>query len=212
MSQINQSAQRPTSTEPAPARAQAAASARAAPPVQARQQFDAAMQRAQTPDDERRPEPRRPAHAPADPRKPRDTDTEARDALGALGTLNPFAGLQQGPLPAGMVAGAEALVGATPQQVPLPPSHAGLSAESLPGQNIGGTRQFNLSLPGEQAAALSLRMTQTGASHWQLRLSADAATRQQLGPHVERLRDRLRQRQGQGQHTADFELEDDGGA
>ena len=43
-----------------------------------------------------------------------------------------------------------------------------------------------------------------------LDLGADATTRQQLAPHVERLRDRLRQRQGR--HSADFELEDEGGA
>ena len=86
-------------------------------------------------------------------------------------------------------------------------NQAGLSAESMPGQTISGARQYNLNLAGEQAA-LHLRMTQASATHWQLRLSADAATRQQLGPHVERLRERLRERQ-QGQHTADFDLEDD---
>ncbi len=42
----------------------------------------------------------------------------------------------------------------------------------------------------------------------QARHAFDAAL--QLAPHVERLRDRLRQRQGR--HSADFELEDEGGA
>ena len=108
------------------------------------------------------------------------------------------------------VGAAEALAGAAPQQLPLPASHTGLSAQSLPGQaTIGGPRQFNLSLPAD-AATMSLRLIQAGATHWQLRLGADATTRQQLAPHVERLRDRLRQRQGR--HSADFELEDEGGA
>ena len=58
-------------------------------------------------------------------------------------------------------------------------------------------------------SALTLRMTQASPTHWHLRLGADAATRQQLSPHVERLRERLRQRQNGGGHTADFDLEDD---
>ena len=65
MSQLNPSTSRPANpSEPSNgARAAASASTRAAPPVQARQQFDAAMQRAQD-FDEDRPEPRRPSDAP----------------------------------------------------------------------------------------------------------------------------------------------------
>ena len=212
MSQLNPSTSRPANpSEPSNgARAAASASTRAAPPVQARQQFDAAMQRAQD-FDEDRPEPRRPSDAPTSTRKPRNGDTESdpRDALGALGTLNPFANLQSGQLVPGAIAGAEGLLGNAAAQVPVPASHTGLSAESLPSHAMGGARQYNLNLAGENAAAMTLRMTQAGASHWQLRLSADSTTRQQLGPHVDRLRDRLRERQGQGQHTADFDLEYD---
>jgi hypothetical protein len=214
MSQVHQPATaRPVAAGEAPsaARAVTAASARATPPVQARQQFDAALQRAQDFDDEpRRAEPRQEATVPTGAPLPRraDAETESRESFEPLGPLHPFASQHTGALPA--VAGAEALLGAAPTQLPMQPSMAGLSAESLPGQAIGGTRQYSLALPGDaSAAALTLRMTQAGATHWQLRLGADATTRQQLGPHVERLRDRLRQRQGQ--HTADFDLEDSGG-
>ena len=216
MSQVNQASTRPGNPEPEPiCRAPAGASARAAPPVQARHAFDAALQRAaHEPGDEPHPhdaDARAPQGAAAT-RKPRRADGEAEpgDAFGPLNPLNPFAGLPAGHLPAGAAAGAEALAGAAPQPMPLPASHTGLSAQSLPGQAaIGGPRQFNLSLPAD-AATMSLRLIQAGATHWQLRLGADATTRQQLAPHVERLRDRLRQRQGR--HSADFELEDEGGA
>ena len=211
MSQVNQPSPAPAGSEASHTCRAPAASARAAPPVQTRQQFDVALERAQEGDDEPGPEPRQPAQGAADARRPRsaDPDTEQHDGFGALVPLNPFAGLSPGTLPAGAVAGADALPGAAPTQVPLPPSPAGLGAQSQPGQTIGGARQYSLNLPGDpNAAALSLRLTQASPTHWQLRLSADAATRQQLAPHVERLRDRLRQRQGR--HSADFELEDDG--
>ena len=213
MSQVDQPATRPAPTDAshscrAPS---SAASARAAPPVQARQQFDAALQRAHERDDEPRPEPRGAPRGPADTRPPRrvDTESEPRDPFGPVAPLAPFAGLQHG-LPPAALAGADALLGGAPLQVPVSPSHAGFGAEAQAGQTIGGARQYSLNLPGDQsAAALSLRLTQAGPQHWHLRLGADAATRQQLAPHVERLRDRLRQRQGS--HTADFELDDEAG-
>lgn len=209
MSQVNQPTTRPAESAETSARTSATASARAAPPVQARQQFDAALDRAQHFEEER-PEPRQRTDRPSEVRKPRDTETEAdhHDAFGALSPLNPFANLQTAQLVPGTVAGAEGLMGGAHAQIPVPTSQAGLSAESLSNHAIGGTRQYNLNLAGEQAA-MTLRMTQASANHWQLRLAADATTRQQLGPHVDRLRDRLRERQGQGQHTADFDLEDD---
>lgn len=206
MSQVDQPSSRPTNQSETCVRPSASVTASATPPVQARQQFDAALQRAQDYDEDR-PDPR-PTSGPSQARKPRDNDddTEVRDAFGALGPLNPFANLQNGLQP-GAVPGAQAMMGGAATPMPTPGNQAGLSAESMPGQTIGGARQYNLNLAGEQAA-LHLRMTQASATHWQLRLSADAATRQQLGPHVERLRERLRERQ-QGQHTADFDLEDD---
>lgn len=211
MSQAHSTSTRPTSTEHS-AICRAPASARAAPPAQTRHAFDAALQRAaayEQPDDEHRP-PSADTRAPqasAGTRKPRhaDNETEPDDALGTLLPPHPFAGQTTGQTPAGTATGV--LAGAAPQHMPLPAGHTGLSAESLPGQTaIGGTRQLQLSLPTD-AAALNLRLTQAHPTHWQLRLRTDTATRQQLAPHVERLRDRLRERQGQ--HTADFDLEDD---
>ena len=213
MSQINQPSTRSSSPSESSqgARPVSAVTLRAPPPVEARQQFDAAMQRAQ--DDDDRTEPKRPTGNAGETRKPRgdDNDVDPRDTLGALGALTPFTHLPNGQLVPGAVAGGEALLGGAAAQIPVPTSRAGLGAETLAGQTIGGTRQFSMNIVAEQAA-LTLRMTQAGPAHWHLRLATDAATRQQLAPHVERLRDRLRERQGQGQHTADFDLEDDGTA
>ena len=218
MSQVNHPSPAPASSEashtcraPAPA----ATSARAAPPVQARQQFDAALERAQDFDDEPPgAEIRQPAQGSTAARRPHGTDNDAdpeqRDAFGLPGPIHPL-GLPAGPLPAGAVAVADALPGAAPMQVPVSPSPAGLGAQSQPGQTIGGARQYSLSLPGEPNAAalsLSLSLTQASPTHWPLPLPPAAPPRQQLAPHVERLRDRLRQ----GRHSADFELEDDAGA
>ena len=214
MSQVNQQPPARPASEPdaSPLCRAPAASSRAAASSQARYDFNAALHRAQDQDDDPpRPDPHA-TPAPARPiaRDPRDTGADHEPQHDPF-ALNPFVALTGGPLPAATLAGAEALAGALPTQLPVPQTQTGLSAQSLHGHAIGGTRQFNLGLPPtDQSAALSLRLTQAGATHWQLRLSADAATRQQLAPHVERLRDRLRQRQGQ--HTADFELEDDGGA
>ncbi|MDO5288694.1 MAG: hypothetical protein Q4F13_03565 [Pseudomonadota bacterium] len=214
MSQANTTSTRSASAEPSGI-CRAPASARAAPPMQTRYAFDAAMQRAasyEQPDDERRPiADARAPQGPANTRKPRHTDSEAEtdDKLGALSSPNPFAAQTPAHPAAGALAGVHALPGAVMQHMPLPAGHGGLSAESLPGQTaIGGTRQLNLSLPAD-TAVLNLRLTQANPTHWQLRLGTDAATRQQLAPHVERLRDRLRQRQGN--HTADFDLEDESG-
>ena len=213
MSQVNQPAPRPSSTEPSASSRAPTAHTRAAPPAQAHSAFNAALQRAQDYDDPNAEQQRRPSStqpgASTRPRRNDEADAEHGDALGQLGPLNPFAALG-GQQPAGAIAHAEALPGAMPQQLPMPGGQTGLSAQSQAGQSIAGARQFNLQLPTDAAAALSLRLTQAGANHWQLRLSADTATRQQLAPHVERLRDRLRDRQGQ--HSADFDFDDDGAA
>ena len=217
MAQVNSSSTpRPADAEhDFSGRAPASGAFRAPPSAQSRYDFDAALSRAGGEGDPAGVEPehgldsasaarpQRPARSESD----KDTDAEAHDPFGAP---NPLMALG-GQLPPGAQPGmAMMMAGAAPQPLPTPMSQNGLSAESRPGQSILGARQFSLSLPGEQAqSALTLRLTQASPTHWHLRLGADAATRQQLSPHVERLRERLRQRQNGGGHTADFDLEDD---
>ena len=217
MAQVNSSSTpRPADAEhDFSCRAPASGAFRAPPSSQARYDFDAALSRAGNSEDHAAAEPdhgldgasaarpQRPSRSESD----KETDPNAQDPFGAPNPLMTLGGQ----LPVVPQAGVLMMAGAMPQQLPTPMSQNGLSAESRPGQSILGARQFSLSLPGEQAgSALTLRMTQASPTHWQLRLGADAATRQQLSPHVERLRERLRQRQGGSGHTADFDLEDDG--
>ena len=55
--------------------------------------------------------------------------------------------------------------------------------------------QWQLQLPvaGATSGALGLRLTQSGAGEWQVRLHASASLRQQLQPHIGRLRQQLSQ-------------------
>lgn len=57
-------------------------------------------------------------------------------------------------------------------------------------------QQWQLQLPvaGATSGALGLRLTQSGAGEWQVRLHASASLRQQLQPHIGRLRQQLSQR------------------
>lgn len=56
-------------------------------------------------------------------------------------------------------------------------------------------QQWQLQLPvaGATSGALGLRLTQSGAGEWQVRLHASASLRQQLQPHIGRLRQQLSQ-------------------
>ena len=56
-------------------------------------------------------------------------------------------------------------------------------------------QQWQLQLPvaGATSGALDLRLTQSGAGEWQVRLHASASLRQQLQPHIGRLRQQLSQ-------------------
>lgn len=56
-------------------------------------------------------------------------------------------------------------------------------------------QQWQLQLPvaGATSGALDLRLTQSGAGEWQVRLHVSASLRQQLQPHIGRLRQQLSQ-------------------
>jgi len=79
---------------------------------------------------------------------------------------------------------------ALPDAVPLTgPQHA-----------IGNERQWRMNIPldHQAKATLAMRVVHTNTGHWQMRLATDQRTRQQLTPHLDRLRDTLQQR-SQGQ-------------
>lgn len=174
-------------------------------PPQARRDFDAALRRAGTDD--------KPSRST---RRETESETPAREEPKGLATLAPL-----GALPGGMaaaLAGGEALAGSAampqPQQAatgPLPTAvPATLAAQT---QGVNGTaigQQWRMSVPLDSAttpAALAMRLTQSGAGHWQVRLGTDTQTRQQLLPHMDRLRERLREH-GQGRFD-DLSFDDD---
>jgi hypothetical protein len=70
---------------------------------------------------------------------------------------------------------------------------------------VGQPLRMQVPLGGAEAATLALRLAQTGAGQWQLRVGGDASTRQQLAPHLERLRDRLRERSTGGLEDIGFD-------
>jgi len=67
-------------------------------------------------------------------------------------------------------------------------------------------QQWQIDIPADDSAsALAVRLVNAGSGHWQVRLAADSATRQQLTPTLGRLRDKLRQRSGDRIEDLEFE-------
>ncbi|MFT4195433.1 hypothetical protein [Ottowia sp.] len=148
------------------------------PSPQARQDFDAALRRAGRRSDE------------SDEARQGDEPDQA--AQSALGALLPGTGT-----PAGTLAATENLAGAAPGAHPGVPTGALPDAVPMAANRtqIGAGQQWRVSVPldAQSNAALAMRLVNTGAGHWQMRLAADTQTRQQLAPHLDRLRDKLRQ-------------------
>lgn len=153
-------------------------------PPQARRDFDAAIRRAGE-----RPDPRRDEPEEAETRETGHPEAPPPGLWGALPPLSGHAGLiGEG---GSMVGGSAALAVPAPPTGPLPDSlpmvpHAANLA-------VGTPLRLQVPLGGAEAATLALRLAQSGNGQWQLRLGTDATTRQQLTPHLERLRDRLRE-------------------
>ena len=171
-------------------------------PPQARRDFDAALRRATDSDNE--------ASSTEDTKEAKETDGESKEEtqnLPAYGALSHWAGGQQ----LGILTRSESLgsvAGHAPPSLStgMPPDSVPLSAQTAT-STIGQQLRMRVPLGGADAAALALRLTQAGAGQWQLRVGTDAQTRQQLTPHIERLRQRLRQH-SQGQMD-DFGFDDD---
>ena len=167
------------------------------PPPQARSAFDDALRRADT----RKPE-------RDETREPEEGEQDhPLAAFGPLPPANPAASALAGGTEALGGAATAALPGAVPGAGPdsVPMSHA-------PGTLVSAGQQWRVSVPvdGQAHTALGMRLVNSGAGHWQLRLATDTQTRQQLAPHLDRLRDKLRQRSGG--RMADLDFEDDAGS
>ena len=168
---------------------------------QARREFDAALQRADQGDSE-----------PEEDKTEKTAADAAPGGLAALGALLPLAGGIQH-APAGQAEGLGGAAGSA-----LPQIRGGALPDAVPmaaGSPIAATaagQQWRVTVPGDAAgqSPLALRLVNSGAGHWQLRLATDTQTRQQLTPHLDRLRDKLRQRSGG--RMDDLGFEDDLGA
>lgn len=189
MSQINQSPSR-IAADPEPVRGgyhAKSATALSHPPPQARREFDAALHRAGR-------------HGGSDD-EPHAAEEDHHKADGAG---NPLAALL--PMPAspaasaspaeadapGASAAAAALLaqptGALPDAVPT------LAGQQQAGVSAGQQWRVSVPLDAQSNTAIGMRLLNTGAGHWQLRLATDTQTRQQLAPHIDRLRSKLRHR------------------
>ena len=158
---------------------------RAPVPVQARREFDAAIRRA--------------GEEPSD-----DTDEgQTSEQTPATGGLPPSGLLPYLPSLGGSggqtLGGDPGLLGSR-ASIALPASDSSRLPDAMPTAMLGGSGgvaqslRIQVPLGGAEATTLALRLAQSGAGQWQLRMAGDASTRQQLAPHLERLRDRLRER------------------
>lgn len=166
------------------------------PAPQARRDFDAALRRA----DRREPE-----------REPKEEKEEAPSGAGALGVLMPLPAAAS----AAWAGATETLGGAG--TTALPGGAPGSLPDAVPmaahtGAQISAGQQWRVNVPvdGQTPTSLGMRLVNTGTGHWQLKLATDAQTRQQLAPHLDRLRDKLRQR-SDGRWD-DLSFEDEAGA
>jgi len=80
----------------------------------------------------------------------------------------------------------------TPSSPALLQQHQG-AVQSMAINGQGQQWQLQLPVAGATSGALGLQLTQSGAGEWQVRLHASASLRQQLQPHIGRLRQQLSQ-------------------
>lgn len=185
MSEIRQTASSSRAQDAALEQDQPTTPQRAQVPVQVRRDFDAAIRRA------------------GEPSSDDADDGEASEQTLATGGLPP-----PGFLPClpplggggGQILGGDLDLLGSHASIALPASDPNPLPDAIPtamqGSAVGGAQSLRIQVPlgGAEAATLALRLAQTGAGQWQLRMAGDACTRQQLAPHLERLRDRLRER------------------
>ena len=165
-------------------------------PVQARRDFDAAIRRVR---DSRSDEPE---ESEMSEQTPAEADLPLPGLMPYLPPLFGHGGQTFGSDPNGLGGHTPVAQPALPTR-PLPDAMPmALSANAT---GVGQSLRMQVPLGGAEAATLALRLAQTGAGQWQLRLGGDASTRQQLAPHLERLRDRLRERSRGGMEDIGFD-------
>ena len=153
-------------------------------PPQARRDFDAAIRRAGERSDSRLKD--------QDDPEPNDLSHTEAPPPGLWGQLPPLTGHT------GSAGESSTLMGGS-AALTAPAQPTGLLPDSLPmaphaaAPGVGTPLRLQVPLGGAEAATLALRLAQSGNGQWQLRMGTDATTRQQLNPHLERLRDRLRE-------------------
>ena len=153
-------------------------------PQQARRDFDAAIRRAGERSDSRL----------KDQDDPEPKDNPHTEALppGLWGQLPPLTAHTGSAGEGGALMGGGAALTAPSQPTGLlPDSLPAAPHAAAPG--VGTPLRLQVPLGGAEAATLALRLAHSSNGQWQLRMGTDGTTRQQLTPHLERLRDRLRE-------------------
>jgi hypothetical protein len=167
---------------------------RALVPAQARRDFDAAIRRVSEQDGNETDDAETPEQTPVD---------TGLLPPGLLPYLSPGHSAQTVVSAPGELGGRPAIAMPTLSTSPLPDALPTATLASATG--VGPSLRLQVPLGGAEAATLALRLAQTGAGQWQLRVGGDASTRQQLAPHLERLRDRLRERSAGGLEDLGFD-------
>jgi len=130
-----------------------------------------------------------------------DGETPSDGEEERAGTIAPMPHLLPTPVAA---SAAEALQGNANTSTTPTPTTALPDAVPLTGPQhaIGNERQWRMNIPldNQAKATLAMRLVHTSTGHWQMRLATDQRTRQQLTPHLDRLRDTLQQH-SQGQFS-----------
>jgi hypothetical protein len=123
------------------------------------------------------------------------TRANSLTALGAVVPMPPGTAAKQMSFADGMPGGVAMTAlpntpcGTLPDAVPM---NAGAMSTNAADQQW----RVNIPVNDPSSSALAMRLVNVGAGHWQVRLAADGPTRLQLTPHLDRLRDKLRQRSG----------------
>lgn len=182
--------------EVAPLQSTPSANPWAQAPVQARRDFDAAIRRVRDRGNDE------PEEAETSEQTPADAGLPLPGLMPYLPPLVGHSGQALGGDSAGLGGHTAVAQPALPTS-PLPDAIPTVLQTSALG--VGQPLRMQVPLGGAEAATLALRLAQTGAGQWQLRVGGDASTRQQLAPHLERLRDRLRERSAGGLEDIGFD-------
>jgi len=179
-------------------------------PPQMRRDFDAALRRADLGEDDDGED-----ISSSDEHGQLERPEQMRTNLHALGSgsLGGMVPIPSGAMGVGQVSSAgatEALGGSA--MVAVPTAQRGTLPDAVPATPntiaTNAEQQWRVNIPvNDPASALALRLVNSGAGNWQVRLAADSTTRVQLTPSLDRLRDKLRQRSGE--HIGELGFDED---